>query len=184
MRVPYRGVLPTVAKSAFVAPNATLIGDVHIGEESSIWFGAVLRGDVMRISVGARTSIQDNSVVHATGGWAPTAIGDDCTVGHSVVLHGCTVRDRVLVGMGSVVLDAAEIESDVVLGAGSVVTARTKIPAGVLAIGRPAKVIRDLKPEDYERIREAASLYVGYGREYVTELGLEHDHSRASSSAK
>jgi carbonic anhydrase/acetyltransferase-like protein (isoleucine patch superfamily) len=164
--VPYQGISPRIHPSAFVAPNATVIGDLEIGEDSSIWFGAVLRGDVMPLRVGKRTSIQDNSVVHATGGWAPTVIGDDCTVGHAVLLHGCTVHDRVLVGMGSIVLDGAEIGSDTILGAGSLVTTGTKIPAGVLALGRPAKVLRELRDEDLARIREAAELYVGYGRAY------------------
>lgn len=164
--LPYRGVLPTVAPDAFVADNATLIGDLVIGAESSIWFGAVLRGDVMPLRIGARTSIQDNCVVHATGGWADTIVGDDCTVGHGVILHGCTVGDRVLVGMGSTVLDGAEIGSDTLLGAGSLVTTEARIPSGVLAVGRPAKVVRELRPADLERIREAAALYVGYGREF------------------
>jgi len=162
----YRGVLPRIAPDVFVAVNATLIGDLEIGAESSIWFGAVLRGDVMPLRIGARTSIQDNCVVHATGGWAATRVGDECTVGHSVVLHGCTIGDRVLVGMGSVVLDGAEIGSDTILGAGSLVTTEARIPSGVLALGRPAKPVRDLRPDDLERVREAAELYVGYGREY------------------
>ena len=157
---------PVVHPTAFVAENATVIGDVEIGEESSIWYGAVLRGDVMPIRIGARTSIQDNSVVHATGGWSDTIVGDDCTVGHGVILHGCRVGHRVLVGMGSIVLDAADIGDDVMIGAGSLVTARTKIPSGMLAHGRPAKVIRELTNEERERILEASSLYRGYGREH------------------
>lgn len=164
--LPYRSIAPTIDPLAFIAANATVIGDTHVGAESSIWFGAVLRGDVMPIRIGARTSIQDASVVHATGGWSAVRVGDDCTVGHGVILHGCVVGDRVLVGMGSVVLDAAEIASDTIVGAGSLVTARSKIPSGVLAVGRPAKPVRDLKPEDFERIREAAALYVGYARDY------------------
>ncbi len=165
--VRYGRTLPEVAGDAFIAPNATLIGDVQVGAESSVWFGAVVRGDVMPIRIGARTSIQDNSVLHATGGWAETVVGDDCTVGHAVVLHGCTVRDRVLVGMGSIVLDGAEIGSDTILGAGSLVTTRAKIPSGVLALGRPAKPVRELRDEDLARIREAAALYVGYRAAYL-----------------
>ena len=98
--LPYRGVAPTIADDAFVAPNTSLIGDVRVGAESSIWFGTTLRGDVQPIVIGARTSIQDNSVVHATDGWTPTIVGDDCVVGNRVILHGCTLGDRVLVGMG------------------------------------------------------------------------------------
>ena len=113
----------------------------------------------MAIHVGARTSIQDNTVVHATHDWLETTIGDDCTVGHGVILHGCHVHDRVLVGMGSIVLDAAEIGADVILGAGSLVTARTKIPPGVMAFGRPAKPVRDLTEAELASIREAAAHY-------------------------
>jgi carbonic anhydrase/acetyltransferase-like protein (isoleucine patch superfamily) len=164
--LPYRGIFPRLAPGVFTAPSASIIGDVEVGEESSIWYGAVLRGDVMPIRVGARTSIQDNSVVHATGGWHDATIGDDCTIGHGVILHGCRVGDRVLVGMGTIVLDAVEIGDDVMIGAGSLVTARTKIPAGMLAHGRPAKVIRELTAEERERIMEASSLYRRYGREH------------------
>jgi carbonic anhydrase/acetyltransferase-like protein (isoleucine patch superfamily) len=151
----------------FVAPTASIIGDVEIGAESSVWYGAVLRGDVMPIRVGARTSIQDNSVVHATGGWHDTVIGDEVTVGHSVILHGCRIGSRVLVGMGSIVLDEAEIGDGSLLGAGSLVTARTKLPAGMLAHGRPAKPARPLKPEELENVLEASRLYVRYGREHA-----------------
>lgn len=168
---PYRGILPKVAPDAFVAPSASVIGDVQIGSESSIWFGAVLRGDVMPIRVGARTSIQDNSVVHSTRGWWAVDIGDDCVVGHAVTLHGATIHSRVLVGMSSTILDAAEIGSDTILGAGSLVTARTKIPSGVLAMGRPAKVIRELRPEELEQIAAGARDYVKHCREYREELG-------------
>jgi carbonic anhydrase/acetyltransferase-like protein (isoleucine patch superfamily) len=163
---PYRGVLPRIDGSAFVAPTAAVIGDVEIGSESSIWFGTVLRGDVMPIRIGARTSIQDNAVVHSTGGWSKTSIGDDCTVGHSVILHGCTVGSRVLVGMGSIVLDAAELGDDVILGAGSLVTARSVIPSGMLAFGRPAKAIRPLTDEERRNVREAAAVYVGLVGDY------------------
>ncbi len=163
----YRGMRPSIDASSFVAPTAAVIGDVVIGARSSIWFGAVLRGDAMAIRIGARTSIQDNAVVHATTGWAATTVGDDCTVGHGVILHGCTVGDRVLVGMGSIVLDGAEIGADTILGAGSLVTARTTIPPGVLALGRPAKVIRALNDDELASIRAAAETYVGLVRDYL-----------------
>lgn len=163
---PYKGISPRVDPTVFVAPTASVIGDVSVGAESSIWYGTVIRGDVMAIRIGARTSIQDNTVMHATGGWAETVVGDEVTVGHSVILHGCRIGSRVLVGMGSIVLDEAEIGDGSLLGAGSLVTARTKIPPGVLAHGRPAKVARDLKPEELENILEASRLYVRYGREH------------------
>ncbi len=163
---PYRGVLPRVDASCFVAPTAAIIGDVEVGASSSLWFGAVLRGDVMPIRVGARTSIQDNCVVHSTGGWCETRVGSECTIGHSVILHGCTVGDRVLVGMGSIVLDEAEIGADTILGAGSLVTARTKIPPGVLALGRPAKAVRELTAEERARILDAARAYTELVADY------------------
>ena len=163
---PYRGIHPTIHASSFIAPTASVIGDVHVGEESSVWYGTVIRGDVMPIRIGARTSIQDNTVVHATGGWRETVVGDDCTIGHSVVLHGCSIGSGVLIGMGSILLDAVEVGDGAMIGAGSLVTARTKIPAGMLAHGRPAKVIRPLNDEEKERIREAGELYRKYGREH------------------
>jgi len=168
--LPYRGVMPTIHEDAFVAPNASVIGDVRVGADASLWFGAVLRGDVMPIHIGARTSIQDNSVVHATGGWSDTVVGEDCVVGHGVILHGCTVGNRVLVGMGAIVLDFAEIGDDVVLGAGAVVTPRTKIPSGVLALGQPAKPVRDLRDEDRMGILAGVQIYVDKAREYRTAL--------------
>lgn len=167
--LPYRGVLPQIAPDTFVAPNATLIGDVHVGEQASIWFGAVVRGDVMPIRIGARSSVQDLCMVHATTGWAPTLIGEDCTIGHSVLLHGCTVGDRVLIGMGSILLDGAEIASDSILGAGSLVTTNTKIPSGVLAMGRPAKVVRELKEEERAFLLESARRYIAYSAAYKTD---------------
>lgn len=164
---PYRGIRPTVHPSAFVAPTASVVGDVHIAEGASIWYGTVLRGDVAPIRIGARSSIQDNTVVHATGGLSDTIVGEDCTVGHSVILHGCHVGSHVLVGMGSIVLDNAEIGDWCLIGAGSLVTARTKIPAGVLAHGRPARPIRELTEEERARIREAAEVYLTYGRDHA-----------------
>jgi carbonic anhydrase/acetyltransferase-like protein (isoleucine patch superfamily) len=163
---PYLGRRPVIDPSAFIAPSSSVIGDVTVGEGSSVWYGTVIRGDVMPIRIGARTSIQDNSVIHATGGWAETVIGDECTVGHSVILHGCTVGNRVLVGMGTIILDAAEIGDGAMIGAGSLVTARTKIPAGMLAHGRPCKAIRELTDEERERVLEASTLYVRYAREH------------------
>lgn len=163
---PYLGHRPRIDPDAFVAPTSSVIGQVTVGPGSSIWYGAVLRGDVMPIRIGARTSIQDNSVLHATGGWADCVVGDECTIGHTVILHGCNVGNRVLVGMGSIVLDDVEIGDGSMIGAGSLVTARTKIPAGVLAHGRPCKPVRELTAEEHERILEASSLYVRYAREH------------------
>lgn len=166
VRLPWKGVMPTVADTAFVAPNTSLIGDVVVGDLASIWFGSTLRGDVMPIRIGARTSIQDNSVVHATEGWKPTIVGEDCVVGHGVILHGCTLGDRVLVGMGTVILDEVEVGDDVLIGAGSLITPRTKIPSGTLVLGRPAKPKRELTDAERQTIVTGAAHYVEKCRAY------------------
>ncbi len=171
--LPYAGIRPRIAKSAFIAPGATIVGDVEIGEESSVWYGAVLRGDVMPIRIGARTSIQDNAVIHATGGWRDAVVGDDATIGHGVILHGCSVGNRVLVGMGSILLDAAEVGDDVMIGAGSLVTARTRLPSRHLVFGRPAKAIRAITEEELAHVHEASELYRGYARAHRAALGEE-----------
>ncbi len=163
----FEGHEPDVHPTVFLAETAALIGQVRLGEGSSVWYGAVLRGDVLPIVVGRRTSIQDGCVLHTTTGWAPTVVGDDVIVGHAAVLHGCTVEDRVMVGMGSVVLDGARIASDVILGAGSLVPPRASIPSGVLALGRPAKVVRPLRPEELQQIREGAAEYVEKAARYL-----------------
>jgi carbonic anhydrase/acetyltransferase-like protein (isoleucine patch superfamily) len=166
----YRGKTPILGADVYVAENATLIGDVEIGAGSSIWFGAVLRGDVFHIRVGEATSIQDNSVVHVTDGRYPTLVGNRVTVGHSVTLHGCTVRDRVIVGMGSTVLDEAEIGERCILGAGSVVSPGTKIPPGMLALGAPARVKRPLTEEELVRIEYSADHYVELAKTYRSSI--------------
>lgn len=165
-----KGTSPQLGQGVFVAPTASVIGDVVVGPESSIWFGTVLRGDVFPIRVGTRTNIQDNAVVHVTGGKAATTLGDDVTVGHLALLHGCTIGDRCLVGMGSTLLDGAVIEDDCIIAAGSLVPPRMRVPAGSLAMGRPAKVVRTLDHADRENIREAGALYVGYARDYLRDL--------------
>lgn len=164
----HEGRRPKIGKNVFIAPNAVVIGDVEIGDDSSIWFGVTIRGDVYPIRIGARTNIQDGSVVHVTGEKAATTIGDDVTVGHMVLLHGCTVENRVLVGMGSVVLDSAVVGEDSVVGAGSLVVPRTILEPRVLAMGRPAKKIRALAESDLAWTREAGRLYVQYARSFMS----------------
>jgi len=161
-----KGVAPTIHAGAWIAPNATVIGDVVIGEGSSVWFGAVIRGDVFPIRIGARTNIQDNAVIHVTNGRAATTIGDDVTVGHSAIIHGCTVGSRCLVGMGSTVLDNATIEDDVFVAAGSLVPPGARVESGSMAIGRPAKRIRTLNDMDRMEIAGAAALYVQYAQDF------------------
>jgi carbonic anhydrase/acetyltransferase-like protein (isoleucine patch superfamily) len=165
-----KGVRPTIGNGTFIAPNASVIGDVVLGDECSVWFGAVVRGDVYPIRIGARTNVQDNSVVHVTGGLAKTTIGEDVTIGHSSVIHGCTIGNRCLIGMGSIILDGAVIEDDCFVGAGSLVSPRTRIPTRSLVMGRPGRVVRTLSPGDLEQIREAGALYVGYARDFVAGL--------------
>ncbi len=152
--------------TAFCAPGSHVIGDVHIGAESSLWFNSILRGDVNFIRVGDRTNIQDLTMVHVSYQASPCIIGNDVTVGHSCVLHACTVKDFALIGMGSIILDDAEIGEFVMLGAGSLVTQRTKIPPRTLAFGRPAKVIRELNEEEIQELRFSASHYVQLAKTY------------------
>jgi carbonic anhydrase/acetyltransferase-like protein (isoleucine patch superfamily) len=161
------GVRPTVGRDVFIAESAAVIGDVHLGDGASVWFGAVLRGDYYPIRVGVRSNLQDNVVVHITAGHASTTIGDDVTVGHSVIIHGCTIGSRVLVGMGSIVLDGAIIGDDSFIAAGSLVTPRTVIPPHSFVLGRPAKAVRPVRPEDTAAIHDGASLYAGYALDFL-----------------
>lgn len=168
----FKGMTPRIASGVFVAPNATIIGDTEVGEGSSIWFGVTIRGDVAPIKIGARTNIQDNSVIHVTNGKASTTIGDDVTVGHLALLHGCTIGNHCLVGMGSIVLDNAVIEDECFIAAGSLVSPGARIPSRSLAIGRPARVIRKLEERDLDDIRAAAVAYVEYASSFNRELVL------------
>ena len=160
------GKAPVLGRDVFIAPNATVIGDVELGDESSIWFGCIVRGDVFPIRFGARTNLQDGSVVHVTGGKARTTVGDDVTIGHMALLHGCTIGSRTLIGMGSIILDGAVIGDECIIAAGSLIAPGAKIPARSLVMGRPGKVVRTLADEDLGWVREAGSLYVGYARTF------------------
>lgn len=162
----HQGVRPTLADGVFIAPTAVVIGDVHLGDQSSVWFGTTIRGDVFPIRIGARTNVQDGSVVHVTGGKARTTVGDDVTVGHMVLLHGCTIGSGCLIGMGSIVLDGAVVEDGCVIAAGSLVAPGARIKTGSLAMGRPAKMVRPLVDGDHAWIREAGRLYVQYAQTF------------------
>lgn len=166
---PYRGQSPRLHESTFVADGAVVVGDVEIGERSSIWFGAVVRGDVHRIRIGARTNVQDLAVIHVTSGTHPTAVGDDVTVGHRATLHGCTVKDRCLVGIGSIVLDGAVVGPDAMVAAGSLVPPGMVVPPGMLAVGSPAKVRRALTPEEISGLRSQAEGYARRAEQYREE---------------
>jgi carbonic anhydrase/acetyltransferase-like protein (isoleucine patch superfamily) len=162
----YDGKSPVLAPGAWVAPGAVVTGDVIVGEGSSIWFQTVVRGDVNHVRIGARTNIQDHSMIHVTGGTHPTVVGDDVTVGHRVVLHGCTVKDRCLVGIGAIVLDGAVIEEEALVGAGALVPPGMIVPSGKLVLGSPARVKRDLTAEERAFFRESAARYSRYAATY------------------
>lgn len=165
---PYRGVTPTIADTTFIEDTAVIVGDVVIESESSVWFHSVVRGDVNSIRIGQRTNIQDLSLLHVTHDTYPLIIGDDVTVGHHVVLHGCTIHNRVLVGMGAVLMDGVVIEDDCLIGAGALVTEHTTIPPGSLVIGSPACVKRSLRDTELAWLKESAQNYVRYARDYMT----------------
>ena len=168
MIIKYKDKYPDISESCFIAEDANIIGDVKIGNYSSIWFKTVVRGDVNHIRIGENTNIQDSSVLHVTTYTHPLSIGDDVTAGHRVILHGCTVNDRVLIGMGSIVQDGAVIESDTLIAAGSVVTQKSHIPAGKLVMGVPAKVKRDLTKEEILSIKQSSVNYVKNAEIYRT----------------
>src|SRR5580765_4058282 len=163
--LPNKGKTPTIGKDCYIAPTATLIGDVTIEDGASVWFGCVLRGDVAPIVVGKRSNIQDNTVIHGEDG-CPTIIGEDVTVGHSAIVHAAIVGDRVLVGMGAVLLSRCRIGDDTIIGARALVTEDVEIPPRSLALGMPARVARPLKDEEKEKILISAEHYMEYSRQY------------------
>jgi carbonic anhydrase/acetyltransferase-like protein (isoleucine patch superfamily) len=165
----FRGKAPQIDPTAFVADNATIIGDVTIGARSSVWFGTVLRGDVFHIRIGEDTSIQDNSVIHVTHDQYATTVGNKVTVGHSVTLHGCTVGDQCIVGMGAIILDQAVIGDRCIVGAGALVTPGTKIPPGSLAVGSPDRVKRPLSEEELVWLEASALHYVELIKAYAAD---------------
>jgi len=156
---------PQVHESCFVAPSADVIGDVTIGENSSIWHGAVLRGDVNKIVVGSNTNIQDGSIVHVAYD-NPTIIGNNVTIGHGAIVHGCTVKDGAFIGMGAIILDRAVIGEGALVGAGALVTEGKEIPPHSLAVGMPAKVVKHLSQEHIEMLKESAIKYANLAKVY------------------
>jgi len=172
MIMAFRGILPQVADGAFLAPTATVIGNVHIGAESGIWFGVVLRGDVNRIRIGRRTNLQDGTIVHVTSGTHPTLIGDGVTVGHGVKLHGCTVADGCLIGIGAVVLDGAVIGEMSMVAAGTLVVPGMVVPPRSLVVGSPGKIKRSLTDEECEQLAMLADRYVAYRLDYLQTMHL------------
>lgn len=165
----YRGAVPQLAASAWVAPGATVVGDVTLGEASSVWYGCVLRGDVHHIRIGDRTNIQDGSVLHVTGGRFACTLGREVTVGHRAVVHGATVEDGALIAIGAVVLDGARVGAGALVGAGAVVAPGFEVPEASLVLGVPAKVVRRLSDEELASQRETAAAYVVRAREHAAE---------------
>lgn len=164
---PFDGIHPRVHPDAIVLEPSTIIGDVAIGPDSSVWFGAVIRGDVGAVRIGARSNIQDGCVLHETGGLSSCIIGNDVTVGHGAIIHGATLKDGCLVGMGATVLDNAIVGENALVGAGALVPEGMEIPAGHLAIGVPAKVKRPLTSEEIAGLADSAAHYVEYARRTV-----------------
>ena len=166
MIIKHKGIVPQIDASVFLAPSACVIGDVQIGEKSSLWFNVIVRGDVNFIRIGCRSNIQDGSVIHVTRETHPTVVGDDVTVGHSVTLHGCTVNDGCLIGIGAIVLDGAVIGASSLVAAGSVVAPGTQIPPRSLVMGSPGRVKRELTEDECTNIHSFAERYIRYQEDY------------------
>jgi gamma-carbonic anhydrase len=168
----YKSVAPAVHDSAYVDPSAQVIGDVVIGEESSVWLNVVVRGDVNAIRVGARSNLQDGVIVHVNHTPShPTLVGDDVTVGHGAILHGCTIGDRCLIGMGAILLNGSRLGHDSIVAAGTLVTERMEIPPRSLVMGSPAQVRRGLTDEEVAGILDGARNYVRYRLDYMSPDG-------------
>ena len=163
----FNGITPRVDDSAYIQQSAQIIGDVHIGEHSSVWFNTVLRGDVFHIRIGARTNIQDNSTVHVTTGRDATIVGDGVTIGHNVVLHGCEIGSGSLIGIGAIVMDGCKIGECSLIGAGALVTPGTVIAPQSLVLGSPAKVIRRLRAKELNNLEASAQRYVDNAQRYL-----------------
>ncbi len=173
--LPWNGIMPRIAADAFIAPNATIIGDVEIGSRASIWFGCIVRGDTSYIRIGAGTNIQDGSIVHVSSANGPrkekpTIIGANVLIGHQVMVHGATIEDHAFIGMSCLLLDACVVETDAMLGAGSLLSANKRIPRGQIWAGRPAKYFCDLTPDQITRMREDTEGYAERGQQYLRQL--------------
>lgn len=165
--LPFEDATPSVAPDAWIAPGAVVVGDVELGAGASIWYGCVLRGDVNTIRVGARSNVQDGAVLHVTRDRFETIVGEEVTIGHRAVVHGCRVGDGALIGIGAIVLDGAEVGEGALVGAGAVVTPGKTVPPRSLVIGTPARVVRTLEDAELERQRERALDYVKLARRHL-----------------
>ena len=172
----FKGIKPTIPDSCFIEDTAVVIGDVVLGEDCSVWFNAVIRGDVHYIRIGTRTNVQDLCMLHVTHDTHPLIIGNEVTIGHSVVLHGCTIKDRVLVGMGAIVMDGAVIGEDSVVGAGALVVEGTVVPPKSVILGSPGRVRRGVSEAELAWIKESAANYVKYARQDRKSTRLNSSH--------
>ena len=163
----FQGIKPTIPTSCFIEETGIVIGDVVLGEHCSVWFHAVIRGDVHYIRIGNRTNVQDLCVLHVTHDIHPLIIGSEVTIGHAVILHGCTIKDRVLIGMGAIIMDGSVIGEDSVVGAGALITEQTIVPPNSLILGSPAKITRSVTAEEIAWIKESAENYVKYADLYL-----------------
>lgn len=168
--LPYKAKLPAIDSSAFIAENAILIGDVTIGEDSSVWYNCVLRGDVNDIRIGSRTNIQDGTIIHVSSTGQGTYIGDEVTVGHMALLHACTIGNRAFIGMKACVMDDAVIEDEAMVAAGALVTPGKKVPRHQLWGGAPARFMRSLTPEEIKFLKHSADRYSALAKTYGTEI--------------
>lgn len=166
MLIDYLGKKPKLHKTVFVSEGVQIVGDVTIGKDSSIWFNSVIRGDVNFVRIGERTNVQDNSVIHVTYEKFPTIIASNVTIGHAAIIHGCTIDDFCLIGMGAILLDGSRIGEHSLVAAGSLVKEGFSVPAGSLAAGVPARIVRKLKESEIERLEESAQHYVDYAANY------------------
>ena len=169
--LPYNEIMPNIGSNVLICDGVRIIGDVSIGDDSGIWFNAVLRGDVFPITIGSRTNIQDGSILHVTTDTHALTIGNDVTVGHNAILHGATIGNRCLIGMGAIVLDAAMIGDESIVAAGSVVKQGMIIPSGVMVAGIPAKIVRDIKPEERQGFIDSAEHYREISVQYRSMYG-------------
>jgi gamma-carbonic anhydrase len=163
---PFRGILPTVDPSAYVDESAQVIGDVHIGAESSVWMNVVIRGDVHWIRIGARTNVQDGTIIHVQGQTHPTTIGDEVTIGHGAIVHGCTIEDRCLIGMGAILLNGVRVGTESIVAAGSLLPENFQVPSRSLVMGSPGRVKRGLVDGEAATIRDYAARYVANRLDY------------------
>jgi len=166
--IKYKNKIPVISKTCFIANSTNIIGDVKIGSETNIWFGTTIRADMHYIRIGKRTNIQDNSIIHVTTDIAPTIIGNGITIGHGAIIHGCTIKDNCLIGMGSIIMDEVVINEGSMIAAGALIPPRTIVPKNTLMVGSPAKPIRKLRTIEKNEIFERAQHYIDLANDYIT----------------